>query len=332
MKIIIDHHSPFILAHGGFQIQIEQTFHALKSLGVDIDWLHWWDDKQHADIIHFFGKVHAGYLRFARDKGIRTVISELHTGLGSHPGWKRAIQRQVIGLAKSYLRPLAGRMNWDNYELANAIVALTPFEADLMSNVFHAPRERILVIPTGVDDVFLEPNTIPRGDWLLCTAVIHPRKRVLELAQAAILANTPLRVYGRPYSKSDAYFRAFLDVVTSSGGLVCWEGSLDNRAALADAYRRARGFVLLSTMESLSLSALEAAATGTPLLLSDLPWANSTFHSCATYVPNTGKPADIASHLKRFFLNPRPPVGFRAKSWRDIASQLKLLYESVLSC
>ena len=44
-------------------------------------------------------------------------------------------------------------------------------------------------------------------------------------------------------------------------------------------YREARGFVLLSAMESLSLSALEAAACECPLFLSDLPWARS---SCTT--------------------------------------------------
>jgi len=330
MKVLFDHHSPFILAHGGFQIQIEQTLYALQKIGVDADWLRFWDDTQKPDVIHFFGKIHVGYLKFAKAKGIRTVINELHTGLGSHPKWKQLVQSRVIAWSKRFCPPVASRLSWDTYNYADAIMALTPYEADLMCNVFHAPRDRMHVIQNGVDDIFLKPNTLQREDWLICTAVIHPRKRVLELAKAAILAKVPLRVYGRPYSKSDAYFRAFLDVVASSGGLVRWEGSLANRAALADEYKRARGFVLLSTMESLSLSALEAAATGTPLLLSDLPWASSTFESYATYAPNTGKAEVIALHLKRFCLNPRAPLGFHAQPWTDVARQLKSLYELVL--
>lgn len=329
-RILFDHHSPFLLAHGGFQIQIEQTFKALGEIGVEVDWLRWWDDQQKPDIIHFFGKIHAGYLRFAREKRIKTVINELHTGLGSHPKWKHTLQRHVIGLSKKHFPPLSMRMNWDNYGLPDAIMALTPYEADLMCDIFHAPRERMHVIPNGVDTLFLEPSAIPREDWLLCTAVIHPRKRVLELARAAAAAKIPLRIYGRPYSETDPYHLRFVETVKASGGFVKWEGSLSDRSALADVYRRARGFVLPSTMESLSLSALEAAATNCPLLLSDLPWATRTFGSHATYLPNTSVTEQIIPPLRAFYAAPNPPTGYRVLSWKDVALQLKDLYASLL--
>jgi hypothetical protein len=34
MKILFDHPNPFLLAHGGFQIQIEQTQKALEGIGI----------------------------------------------------------------------------------------------------------------------------------------------------------------------------------------------------------------------------------------------------------------------------------------------------------
>ncbi len=52
----------------------------------------------------------------------------------------------------------------------------------------------------------------------------------------------------------------------------------NNRSQLAEIYRPVRGFVRLSTKESVSLSALEAEACECPLLLSDLPWARTTFY------------------------------------------------------
>ena len=64
MKILIDHPFPFFLAHGGQQIQIEETKRALESIGVGVDWLRWWDQSQSADIIHYFG------VRFARARSI----------------------------------------------------------------------------------------------------------------------------------------------------------------------------------------------------------------------------------------------------------------------
>ena len=37
MKVLFDCHLPFMLAHGGMQIQIEQTRAALERLGVEVE-------------------------------------------------------------------------------------------------------------------------------------------------------------------------------------------------------------------------------------------------------------------------------------------------------
>ena len=59
MKIILDCHVPAMLAHGGAQIQIEQTQRALQSIGVEAEYLRWWDVQQAGDLIHFFGRMPA---------------------------------------------------------------------------------------------------------------------------------------------------------------------------------------------------------------------------------------------------------------------------------
>jgi glycosyltransferase involved in cell wall biosynthesis len=329
MRIAFDHHLPFLLAHGGFQLQIEQTLNALRTIGVDAEWLRFWDAAQQPDVIHFFGKPDSAYLRFARGKGIKTVVNELLTGLGSRSKLKLRVQSTIVGTAKRMCPRAASRMGWDAGDIADALVALTPHEAGLMDFVFHAPQEKIHVVPNGVADVFLQQGTEQRQDWLLCTAVIHPRKRVLELAEAATAARTPLRIYGRPYDDRERYFRDFLQVVQSSGGLVQWCGELTDQEELARVYRRAKGFVLLSTMESLSLSALEAAACATPLLLTDLPWATTTFGENANYAPNTGRGGVIAAHLQKFYDSPGSPAGFQPCSWTQVARRLQRLYDSL---
>ena len=83
MKVLIDHPNPFALAHGGLQVQIEQTKRGLEQIGVEVEWLRWWDDAQSADIIHYFGRPTGTYVRFAQAKGKKVVIAELLTGLGS---------------------------------------------------------------------------------------------------------------------------------------------------------------------------------------------------------------------------------------------------------
>jgi len=105
-----------------------------------------------------------------------------------------------------------------------------------------------------------------------------------------------------------------------------------DRSQLARIYREARGFVLLSARESLSLSALEAAACGCPLLLSDLPWARSVFKGHAAYCPVTRSPAVTASALRRFYkAAPQRPPPPRPASWSEIARQLLTVYETVLN-
>ena len=106
---------------------------------------------------------------------------------------------------------------------------------------------------------------------------------------------------------------------------------MENRARLAQIYREARGFVLLSSMESLSLSALEAAACECPLLLTDLPWARSSFGGHAGYCPVAGL-RRTAECLRKFYdaapsLEPPP----KPAAWSDVARQLKAIYERALN-
>jgi len=84
-------------------------------------------------------------------------------------------------------------------------------------------------------------------------------------------------------------------------------------------------------MESLSLSALEAGACECPLLLSDLPWARTTFEARASYAPVTGNTGNTAATLRTFYdAAPTLPLPPKPLAWREIGTQLKALYAKVL--
>jgi glycosyltransferase involved in cell wall biosynthesis len=333
MKVLFDHSSPFLLAHGGFEVQIEQTKCALEQAGVEVEFLRWWDADQNGDVIHFFGRPGAAYIDSAHKKGIRVVMSELLTGLGSRSRPAIAIQKLIIFLTKAcFPKSYWAKMSWDAYTKADAIVALTLWEAELMQKVFEAPRKRVKVVPNGVDQEFLVGNEVraPRGMYLICTATITERKRIVETALSAIEAKTPLWIIGKPYGETDPYARKFLALVKQHSDIIRYEGPIQDRQQLARAYRQARGFVLLSTQESLSLSALEAAACECPLLLSDLPWARTVFGNDAEYGPLAGT-AQTAAALRKFYDNAptlKPPP--KPLSWARVAERLKAIYEDVL--
>lgn len=326
MKVLFDHPHPFLLAHGGFQRQIEQTRLALEGMGVEVEFLRWWDDAQRSDIIHFFGRPSHAYLEFAGQKGIVVVVGDLLTGLGSRGTRARTAQRLVIAVLRR--TSFFDRMGWEAYRRADAVVALTAWEAQLVREIFGAPAERVHVVPNGVEKAFFSAPVRERGPWLVCTATITLRKRVQELAEAAVNAGTPLWVVGEPYAERDPYFEKFRALTSAHPAILRYEGGVSDRAALAQIYSEARGFVLLSTMESLSLSALEAAACRCPLLLSDLPWARTTFDKAAHYCSVTSDLRETARHLRAFYdaapaLRP-PPL---PATWSEVARQLVAIYE-----
>jgi len=332
MKILIDHQLPFLLAHGGLQIQIEQTKAALEEAGLEVEYLRWWDAEQRGDIIHFFGRANPSHIDFAHSKGMKYVMSELFTGQGS----RTPTQLRSQGIIERAMRKvvpatLLANFRWDAYKKADALIVGTSWEVEVAKLLFSPPPQKIHVIPNGVEEIFFEnpSNPLPRGKELVCTATITPRKRVVELTEAAIAAKTHLRIFGAPYGKTDPYYELFLHTIAKAPSLITYEGAVSDRAQLAKIYQTARGFVLLSTMESRSLSAEEAAASGCPVLLSDLPWARSVFEDDASYCPVSGI-AETARALRIFsdqadaLRKPKTPC-----RWGDVANQLNSIYELI---
>lgn len=333
MKILFNCSLPFTLAHGGQAIQIQQTMAALQGLGVAVEPLRWWDENQTGDLIHYFGRMSAEQIRFAHQKRVKVVMAELLTAQGSRSAAQlrrqKLISRTVERVAP---RAFTAAFNWGSYRLADAFIALTPWEKHLMEYLFGAARGKVFVVPNGVEDVFFQSLPAERGPWLVCTATIAERKRVLELAQAAVTAQTPVWIIGKAYADSDPYAQKFFQLAKHNPKIIRYEGAINDRAKLAEIYRAARGFALLSTMESLSLSALEAAACGCPLLLSDLPWARSAFTTAAEFCPITDSNATTAAILRKFYeAAPQLPCPAKPATWPDVARQFKSVYEKILA-
>jgi len=322
---------PFSVAHGGLTTQILCTREALRQTGVEVEFLRWWDSRQTGDVLHFFGRIPTQLVRAAHEGGMKVVQAELLTEQGSRSRLRLRLQRFLTRAMRRASPPqVASSFHWDSYQLADACVALTEWEARLMKTLYNAPPGKVHVVPNGVEDTFLNSRPAARGPWLVCTATITERKRVLELARAAVRAQTPLWVIGEPYSESDAYARRFAALAQAHPRFLRYEGPIRDRARLAQVYRETRGFVLLSAMESLSLSALEAAACECPVLLSRLPWADTVFGQSACYCPITSSTARTARCLRQFYdaapgLKPPP----RPMTWLQIGQQLKRIYETL---
>ncbi len=294
--------------------------------------LRWWDAAQTGDIIHFFGRMPADQINLAHQKGLKIVMADLLGGPGSRSEFQLRVQKILTRAARHVLpHSYLAAFKWDSYRLADACIALTGWEAHLMQYLFDAPRERIHLVPNGVEEVYLNAPETQRGQWLVSIGTITAVKRVLELAEAAVRAQTPIWIIGRAYTDAEPYAQKFFTLARRHPQYIRYEGAIEDRARLAQIYREARGFVLLSRWESLSLSALEAAACGCPLLLSDLPWAHATFGDAVKFCPVTNSLETTAKILREFYdTAPGLPAPKRPMTWLQVARQFKLIYERIL--
>jgi FkbM family methyltransferase len=147
----------------------------------------------------------------------------------------------------------------------DATVALSDAAARTLERSFG---EQVRVIPPGVDVRTFTPDPATRAETpeIICAAsAAEPRKRVRLLVEAFGHVRRELPdarlVLDRP--RDAALARAF----QSEPGVVLER--LDDRAALATAYRRAWVSALPSTFEAFGLVLAEALACGTPVAATD---------------------------------------------------------------
>lgn len=137
---------------------------------------------------------------------------------------------------------------------ADAVVAVSEFTADELVELLDVPRERIRVVPNGLEPVFTPAGPSADGDYVLAVGTLEPRKNLAVALQAAELAGVELRVAG----------------TAGWGGIEVpgWIGEPtdDELAAL---YRGARCLVFPSLYEGFGLPVLEAMACGTPVVTAD---------------------------------------------------------------
>src|SRR6185437_4535210 len=121
MKILFHSHTPFQFAHGGAQIQIEQTKASLEKIGVDVEWLRWYDGEQKGDLMHFFGRPPAALVRLAHQKGLKVVVGDLLTAQGSRLLSRLRLQGLVMRVFQRTLPSvITVAFGWKSFQMADA--------------------------------------------------------------------------------------------------------------------------------------------------------------------------------------------------------------------
>lgn len=225
----------------------------------------------------------------------------------------RISNRRDTGFLKSAKLRLASRLLNHRFD---RIVAPTPAILDAVAATEHAPRERMLCIPNGVDDTRFKPgDTATRlrvrtalalaPDTLLvgCVADLFAVKRHVDLIDAfarvhADLPDAHLLLIG------DGPLRAEIEARTRERGVAGAVHLLGSRSDVDALLPVMDLFVLASETEGLSNAILEAQACGLPVVATAVGGNPDLVDaSCGALVP-AHDPAALATALLALLRDP----------------------------
>lgn len=226
--------------------------------------------------------------------------------------------------------------------LQRAAVVTCDSEATREELVFHhlVPEEKTITIPLGVDPIFSgssddggDPEAlrqVPEGAFVLHVGSTIPRKRVDVLLRAFAIASAvrpSLRLV-----RAGGAFTADQESMLRSHGLTDRVTVMPflERSTLASIYRQAAAVLLTSDREGFGFPVVEALASGTPVIASDLPVLREAGGDYALYA-RPGDPQDFAAKLLEVLARrerPRPLIRF---TWDDAARRMAALYLELVS-
>ena len=333
---------------GGGEIQLIKTGMALADRGHKIGLFNpWRDHLDQARILHMFG-LHPEFeslARLARSSGIGVVVSPIcwydpvaqwDQATGWIPG--------VIGLSKWLLLRqcgLARSRAWRSrlLGLAYAVLPNSKAEADQLERLLGVDPARIHIVPNGVDTIVNTPD--PRlakqafqgGDYVLYVGRIEPRKNVLGLIKACLSAQLPLISIGQAPLEHQKYDQECRKAAEC--GQVQFAGALSKEdPLLASAMANARVFALPSWFETPGLAALEAAALGTPVVITRRGSTRDYFGGSAIYC-DPARPSTVRTAIESAWNKPpasRDQLAARIQrewTWTEVARITEGIYDAV---
>jgi glycosyltransferase involved in cell wall biosynthesis len=317
---------PHCFAFGGFEIQMIGAMEAAREAGADVAPLDFWSREPDFDLLHLWGwgLEHRGTVHWAKAGGKKILLS----ALVRYPGWAS----RLLYLA-SYLWGPA-RLKRPMIAELDGITVVNRQQKDYLTGIVGFPADRVFVIPNIVEEIFFAPPTEPNEfdpqlfdpgieNYAICAGNVCPRKNQLALAKACRKIGVPLLLVGPALTGEAEYARAVEDEIANNP-MVRWVKGLPPASPqLASAYRRAAVFALPSYNEEQPISALEAAASGMPLVLSDRPYARQDCYAGAL-APDPKSVDAIAAALRRALDRPdkhRPPASAIADCRRPIVGR-----------
>ncbi len=315
---------PRTLGAGGLELQMDRTAAALGRIGHHVVRVECAPDDVGLDVLHAFHAEPAVWHllpHWTRNR-CPLVVSPV---LPIQPGR----DERLLKLSAHFpLITSTARMRRDVMTKADAVVALTAYEARVTQRVFGADPARVRVIGNGVDPLDGRagalPDRVPEGRFVLMVGSVSRRKRQVEVARA-LASRVPLVVVGAITGQGAERVSLERDL-TATGAI--WLGEIPDPAMVRALQRSASALALFSSAEAQPLAVLESLSVGTPVVASDLPAHRELLAAYPGWLSLVDEPGAVLPAFERLTDAERGPAP-SVPSWDDVAERLVEVYQQV---
>jgi glycosyltransferase involved in cell wall biosynthesis len=325
MKILFGSYSAISVLGGGTKVQMDNLKRGLEKLGHKIEIFNPGENYnlKEYDLFHLFS-AHLGTYHFGRSMhnlGMKMIVTPVFYSR------RNSTQlRLLTNIAKGF-RFLGGI--WTEHlftkEVCDMAVIVTPNtqkEANLLVEGLGVGKEKIRILPNGVDERFYNADPKPFvGKYQLKDFILYvghigwQRKNLLALIKVLARIDHPAVFIG-PVLDND-YAKICLAEAKKNKNILIIPGVPADSEILASAYAACDVFVLPSYYETPGLAALEAGLAGAKIVITKYGGTDEYFGKFAEYVEprntqsisrgiekalNNKKDESLAEHIRTNFL------------------------------
>jgi glycosyltransferase involved in cell wall biosynthesis len=319
MRVAFTTYAAAFQCPGGGEIQLMKSRDILVHMGIEVvlfdPWTHRLKD---FDILHMFSVQGGSYnlIAYAKNIGMPVVVSPII--------W---ISEEPNDYPLSEIRFIL--------EKADIICPNSQLEADMLALRFKGFSTKMHVTHNAVCRSFFErqDQMVFRReynvfeDFVLYVGNIEHRKNLLRLAEATVRLGVRLVIVGAV--RDESYFNEVKRVCM--GNLTIVPYIQNDSAMLRSAYAACSCFALPSLLETPGLAAMEAAAAGCKLVVTERGSTKEYFGDSALYV-DPYSVDDIQEKLRLALMSGTNhhidlPNTMRAYSWENTGSQIYAAYK-----
>lgn len=323
---------PHCFAFGGFEIQMLETFNAIKKLGVEVEKMDFWDKDDNFDIVHLWGLeiAHLNTILWAKRKNKKVVITALLNYMETPVQKMHNFISSYVAKTK-YLKRIS--------EMADSVIVLNDKQKEVAIKYYNSYPEKTKIIPIIINSKYynykyeeIKDNYFDLEKFILCTGNVCFRKNQYNLAKACIELDNDLIIIGNILEGEQAYADKLERLIDCKKNIKWLKGVKAADNILLNAYKNCSIFALPSFAEVQPTSAIEAAIAHKPLLLANKAYARQKYFNGAKLV-NPSSVVDIKKGIisvtndpLKFCINPKLFEDFRedfvAKKYLDVYNSI----------